>query len=156
VPLGQAAKEQIGLMMARVRRAVDERGASPAFATELLRRGERDVRAWIQALRAAGAGSRADARTAALPTDTLFRIVEDPRLGSAERAAAAVALDAAGLDDAGRQRLTAAANATAGPKLRVVLQAARDADDEALAEAMAAMEADQVLSPAKGTVVRTG
>ena len=108
----------------------------------LVRRNGRDLGAWINALRSLGAGSNADLRTAPLPRERLFRIVESPTAAAGERAAAAVALGTE-LDEEGRARLRSAAEATAAPKLRIAIeQAAASADEEALREALSALESE--------------
>jgi hypothetical protein len=60
-------------------------------------------------------------RRAAVPSASLWQIVEDPTAEPPIRAGAAVALVQA-LDEPGRQRLRVAAQACAAPKLRVALE----------------------------------
>jgi hypothetical protein len=67
--------------------------------------------------------------------DRLWSVLEDGASAPAHRAAAAVALSPH-LDDAGRQRVRIAAQATATPKLRVALEAAAEDDDVRLIEAL--------------------
>jgi hypothetical protein len=114
-----------------------QRGGDVADEAKL-RRGERSVGAWVNALRAMGAGADAGPRTAPVPRDRLWSIVEDPRADLAVRAAAAVALGgtAAGED---RDRLRVAAGVTAAPKLRIAIEAAASEDDAAVEEALAAL-----------------
>ena len=102
--------------------------------TPLLRRGDRSVGAWIGALRSLGAGANAGPRTAPVPRESLFRVVEDPSLPARDRAAAAVALGI-DLDDEDRARLRTAAGSTAMPRLRVAIEAAASGAEEAEVEA---------------------
>jgi hypothetical protein len=90
-----------------------------------------------------GAGAAADHRNAPVPPDKLLSIAEDPRAEPLARAGAAVALSGA-LDDDGRARLRAAAEATVMPRVRVALEAAaREAREEELIEALSALEASE-------------
>jgi hypothetical protein len=125
----------------REARATHERGDA-APAARILERGHRPMIDWIRALRATGSGADADARTASVEPQRLWRIVEDPGGAPAARAAAAIALGPS-LDAAGRARLADVAEATASPKLRVALSAAAASDeDENLERALGALEAD--------------
>jgi hypothetical protein len=108
----------------------------------LLKRGERALSDWVVALRSLGAGANADLRTAPVPRDRLFRIVEDPAAAPADRAAAAVALGGE-LDDQGRTRLKAVAAATAAPRLRIAIEKAAEPDLAAVEEALAALEGEE-------------
>jgi hypothetical protein len=124
----------------RIREALDgARRAEPTAAMAMLQRGGRDVGDWLGALRAIGAGSNVDLRTAPVAPETLWRIVEDPRAPQPARASAAVALGPH-LDDESRERLRVTAAATAAPKLRVALDAAVGGDDEAIADALDELE----------------
>lgn len=137
IPTGQAKwnNEEMAIIHERMREAMEAfRLGDAAADAALLRRGARDVPEWIAALRAIGSGANADMRTAPLPRERLFRIVESPTAAVAERAAAAVALGGE-LDDEARGRLRIAAEATASPKLRVVLEAAASGAAEAEMEA---------------------
>lgn len=137
IPTGQAkwSNEDVAIIQERMREAMEAFRAGDAAAdAALLRRGVRGVPEWVAALRAIGSGANADMRTAPLPRERLFRIVESPTAAVAERAAAAVALGGE-LDDEVRGRLRIAAEATASPKLRVVLEAAASGAAEAEIEA---------------------
>jgi hypothetical protein len=118
------------------------REGGAAADAALLKRGERAMSDWIAALRSLGAGANADLRTAPVPRDRLFRIVEDPAATPADRAAAAVALGG-DLDDDGRTRLKAVAAATAAPRLRIAIEKAAEPDLAAVEEALAALEAEE-------------
>jgi hypothetical protein len=78
-----------------------------------------------------------DYRTPQVPAERLFRAVEDPGACVAARAGAACAL-APTLDDSGRERIRAAADASAHPELRTLLRVACDSphDEDALARAL--------------------
>jgi hypothetical protein len=145
VPVNQgsmADPTSVALIEERIREAAEtfRRGDAAADAA-LLQRGDRPVAEWVSALRSIGTGANADMRTAPVPRERLFRIVEDPASAAADRAAAAVALGG-DLDDDGRARLRSAALATAAPKLRVAIEkAAAGGDDEAeLSAALAELE----------------
>jgi hypothetical protein len=100
-------------------------------------RGQRTVAEWIQSLRATGSGANADHRTAPVSREELFRIVEDPGAEPASRAAAAIAIGG-GLDDQGRARLRIAAESTAAPDVRALLElSAEEADEDRIASALA-------------------
>jgi hypothetical protein len=136
--------DPVSLIEERIEEAMHafRKGGAAADAA-LLRRGERAMSDWISALRSLGAGANADLRTAPVPRDRLFRIVEDPAAAPADRAAAAVALGG-DLDDDGRARLKAVAEATAAPRLRIAIEkAATEPDGAALEEALAALEVDE-------------
>lgn len=137
IPTGQAQWSEQGAAVVeeRIREAMEaHRSGGAAADAALLRRGSREVSDWVSALRAIGAGANADMRTAPLPRERLFRIVEDPGGAAADRAAAAVALGT-DLDDESRARLRAAAEATAAPRLRVVIEAAAGSSEQAEIEA---------------------
>lgn len=135
---------QMTLILERMRQAKEshDRGDAASEAA-LLERHERDIPAWIAALRAIGSGANQDHRTAPVVPEKLWRIVEDPAATPAARAGAAVALSAS-IDAGGKKRLSAAAEAVAAPKLRVALDAAAKGDEEALREAMSEVEEPQV------------
>lgn len=116
-------------------RAVD------APVVEALVRDTDDAAAWVKRLRAVT--QRHSHRHQATSPDRLLAILESPAASPRDRAAAAVALGPA-LDDGSRKRIADVASSTASPRLRVVLDAVRDdADDEALAEALASLEAEE-------------
>lgn len=131
---------QMTLILERMRQAKEshDRGDAASEAA-LLERHERDIPAWIAALRAIGSGANQDHRTAPVVPEKLWRIVEDPAATATARAGAAVALSTA-IDEGGKKRLAAAAEAVAAPKLRVALDAAAKGDEEALREALSEME----------------
>jgi hypothetical protein len=112
--------------------AFDERDSATDAA--LVRRGQRSFHDWVTALRALGAGANADLRTAPVPRDRLFRIVEDAGADPTDRVAAAVALGG-DRDDESRARLRSAVDATVAPGLRVALEKAAGGESEAEIEA---------------------
>ena len=105
-----------------------------ALDAKRLRRDERDVGAWVAALRAMGAGAHANLRTAPMPRERLFRVLLDRSAAPVNRAAAAVAIGGDG-DPRSRERLRAVAETTVAPRLRVVLEASARGEDEAALEA---------------------
>lgn len=125
-----ADHERRALILERIREAIDAYDrAGGALDPALLVRGGREARAWIRSLRALGSGGSADHRSATVARDELWRVVEDPSAEPAARAGAAIAL-APSLSVEERPRLRVAANATASRKVRVVLEAAADGDDD--------------------------
>jgi hypothetical protein len=110
--------------------------ADDAVAAAFLRPDARPVREWIQHMRALGAGASTSFRSADVPEERLWGMLENPTLDDAARAGAAVALSGTA-DEARRQRLRIAADATVSPKIRVALEAAADGDDDAIAAAIA-------------------
>jgi hypothetical protein len=125
----------VPLIEERIRDAMDafHRDGTSVDAS-LLRRGERAVGVWVAALRSIGAGANADLRTAPMPGERLFRIVEDPASPAVDRAAAAVALGG-DLDEQTRTRLRFVADATAEPRLRLAIEKAAAGEDKAEIEA---------------------
>ena len=101
-----------------------------------LARSGRDRAAWLGAL----SDRRGDFRTAPLDDERLWHLVESPTAPPTARAAAALVLSrGAGAED--HRRLRIAADACAFPRLRVVLdKAGAGADEEALGEALDAVE----------------
>jgi hypothetical protein len=143
VPVSQD-DEAVAIVDERIQEAMESyrRHDTEGDAT-MLRRNGREIAAWITTLRSLGAGSNADLRTAPLPRERLFRIVESPTAEAGDRAAAAVALGT-DLDQEGRARLASAAAATAAPRLRIAIEkAAESADEEALREALSALVDEQ-------------
>ena len=135
--------QRVAIIQERICEAMETfRSGGAAAAGALLRRGKRPVSEWIATLRAIGAGANADMRTAPLPRENLFRIVESPTSSAAERAAAAVAAGVE-IDDDGRARLRRAAEAVAAPRLRIAIEAAAGTDDAALAEALSEVEHEE-------------
>lgn len=101
----------------------------------LLERRGRTFEEWQRSLGARD--GEGDFRTATLDDDRLWEIVENVTAKATARAAAATLL-AKGADEPRRTRLRIASEASAAPRLRVVLdEAARGATDEELAAALA-------------------
>lgn len=101
-----------------------------------LARGGRSALGWVKDLRALSETSGSGYRAASLPSDALWAVALDPTASEELRIGAGLALRGA-LDDEGRVRLHAAAEASASPKLRVVLEeVAEGAYDERLGEAI--------------------
>jgi hypothetical protein len=134
----------VEVVQERIREALKTHRAGGAAAdAALLRRGGRGIGEWVATLRTVGAGANVDMRTAPFPRERLFRIVEDPACASSDRAAAAIALGA-DLDDEGRARLGAIAQATAAPRLRIAIEKAASAVPLGeLEDALAELQADE-------------
>jgi hypothetical protein len=88
-------------------------------------------------------------RTAPLPRERLFRIVESPSASGLDRAAAAVALGKEA-DEETRGRLRGAAEACAAPKLRIALEAAAGSSSDAELEAALAEVGEEEKRKAAG------
>lgn len=142
-----ALDRDIGLAMNAYRR----RGEP--FEAEQLTRGAAPAREWLTKLRIVGSGANASLREAPIPRDRLWRMIEDPSVRSATRAAAAAALTGS-LDHGERKRLLDLACDTASPPLRIALQRAAGDDDEALVEALAAIEEGEAGAPERGRQAR--
>lgn len=137
-------RDEVYMLHERISEAIDtwSRGEGVAHAA-LVRRSGREPSQWVQALRGIGAFANADARTAPVMPEKLWRIVEDPAAPADARAGAAVALGQSG-DDEVRARLLSAASATAAPKLRIAIETAAKAEsDEAMAAALAEVESEE-------------
>jgi len=139
IPLGMSGswdEDRALAVVDRIREALEtcRRGPVDPSASLLGRRG-RDVRGWMDDLRAIGSGANATLRIAPVQPEVLWRVLESPGAAVEERAAAAVAL-ARALDDDGRTRLRIAAAAVAETNLRIVLDAAATEDEGALEEAL--------------------
>jgi hypothetical protein len=98
-----------------------------ADVTALVGRGSRTREEWFDSLAKLGA-SDGGYRDAVVREDDLWRVVEDPAAPEDARAGAMVVLRPK-LDDAGKQRVRIAAEATASPRLRVVLERASSDHD---------------------------
>lgn len=109
---------------------------------EQLTRGDTSPRAWLTRLRVVGSGANAGPREAAIPRDRLWSLAEDPSARAVTRAAAAAALTGT-LDQAERKRLLDLAFDTASPPLRIALERAAGDDEDALAEALAAVQEEE-------------
>jgi hypothetical protein len=96
-------------------RRARESADAPTFA-----RAGRETDEWLREV-AAATDANASYRTPAVPPEELWRIVEDTAAAPTARAGAAAALREA-LDDPGRVRLRAAADACAAPRLRIALE----------------------------------
>lgn len=132
------SEEVIDAFVRRVEENLAVHGGRGALDVGLLARASRSTEQWLRDLDELGEG-RAAYRVAALPPDTLWRVVEDASSPATQRAGAAVVLRAS-LDEGGRVRLRAAAEACASPRLRVALDAAGAASANALADALDAVE----------------
>jgi hypothetical protein len=136
-------RDQVAIIEERIAEAVDTWRRGGGFAdAALVGRCGRAPGDWLRALRGIGAGANADARTAPVLPDKLWRIVEDPSAPPDARAGAAVALGAT-IDGEGRARLKAAAEVIAAPRLRIAIEAAaKESPEEELAAALAEVESE--------------
>lgn len=117
-----------------------------ALARVLDRSGGR-TRDWVKAMRGL-VRPAGGFRAAVVPAERLWQVVENPRADRTSRTGAAIAL-APTLQGQERLRLRAAAAGCAEPRLRLALRTAADeatAPDEALAEALDALETEGDLS----------
>jgi hypothetical protein len=139
---GGEAEREVTAALARIaeaRAAYASAGASSDVAT-VLARGDRDVGSWSAALKAL-LGDARTYRTPAVPPETLWRVLEDPRQPATARAGAAVALRGT-LDDEARGRLRVATATCASAELRGAFEAAAEADDETVETALRAFKAE--------------
>jgi hypothetical protein len=111
-----------------------------ADVSALLARGERSASEWRHALRALT--SDRGYREASVRAEDLLRVVEDPRAPEDVRAAAATVV-ASSNDDAAKTRIRVVAEATASPKLRVVLDAVAEGSPEDVDRALDEVAADE-------------
>jgi hypothetical protein len=133
------ARMDDGRAAALAQRILDAREVYRAGGADegaLIVRGDRPHAKWVSELRSREVVGH---RTAAVPKDRLWRVIEDAAAEPVERAAAAVALGKE-LADAERERLARAAKTSAVPKLRVVLENVADAEEEELAAQLAELE----------------
>jgi hypothetical protein len=141
-PAGQTMVERI---QAAWRAEIGAAGERDEAAARLLQREGCRTQEWVGAMRSIrGTGQEAGYRSAAVPPDLLWRVVEDPGATPTARIGAAVALSRS-LDDAGRERLLAASDACVEPRVRIALATtAAGADgghsDEELAAALDAID----------------
>jgi hypothetical protein len=141
-------------LAARIEEAMQAHRAGTAAPEALLHRGDRDHAAWVRALRSTV--ELATHRRAVPTGEQLWRIIEDPAGESLTRAAAAVALGGqlggSQLGEKERARLVRIAGSTAAPRLRVALDALLEGeDDEAVGEALEALEKERGVSRRKAT-----
>ncbi len=138
------ALAQRGLDAQRIAESIREAksaATSEADAPSALLRVSGTPSARLRALRALGRRREDDYRTAPVSTEQLWRTFESTAADPEARAGAAVALRAR-LDEPCRERLRAVAAATVAPKLRAAIETAAGDDDEALEEALRALEPD--------------
>ena len=124
-----------------VTRVEQARAASSTPSTRVdpaaVARREQSAAEWIASLRAL-VHAEGGMRTAPIVRDQLFDLVGDARLDAASRAGAAAAMGLARVAT-DRARLRVMAATTAQPKLRVVIEAAANGDEEALRDALDAV-----------------
>jgi hypothetical protein len=109
-----------------------------------LARGEHEHIEWVARLRALFDVGRH--REAAMLPERLWRIVEDPKRASVERAAAAVALGPR-LDEPERARLNRIATQAASQELRIALESVAGASDDAtVTVALAELEREEAVA----------
>jgi hypothetical protein len=127
-------------LVERIKAQVEAHRSSTAADPATFARSGRETAQWVRDVVSA-ADVNASYRTPAVPPDELWRIVEDAGAPATARAGAAVALRG-GLDEEGRVRLRATADACAAPRLRVALEtvASGDDDEEELCGALEPLE----------------
>ncbi len=114
----------------------------PNAPTELSQTEQASAATRLQSLRRIGAGAAAGPRAAAVHRDELLRIIESPCAVDRDRAAAAIALSSCASEQ-DQASLRIAAQTTANPALRVVLDSAvseEQDDDAALNEALETLD----------------
>jgi hypothetical protein len=132
IPL--AARKQVtlteiteqGALVQRIKDGLAAYGAqAPIDVTALVGRGTRDVKSWLDALRALA--KETSYRASAVPEDQLWRVVESSTSEPTARVGAAMLLRK---NEGAKERLRVAAEASASPRLRVALEAAASEDEE--------------------------
>lgn len=141
VVVGFRSRQPAEAFVARLHQAARAAGRDDSPVASALSRGDAALTEWVAKLRSA---TRVGAhRTAALARDHLWTLVESSSIDPLRRAAAAVALGDR-LDEPTKKRIAHVAAATASPRLRVVLDRVHEgADDDALVEALAALEQER-------------
>ena len=129
--LGQSRAARARAWTERMQAAHAAVHAAPREANAVLARGGRGTREWVEALRAAIAATY---RGAGLDLDALWMVALSPACSAEERAAASAVLTLQPENE--RARLRVAADETANPRVRVVLERAAAGDEDALQEAM--------------------
>lgn len=147
IPMGQkrTSDGDVQKLYDRISAAVDAyRSGATGEELSALARGARPIAEWIDSLRALGVGAGADLRRAAMPPDRLMAVALDSTASPLARAGAAVAMGGV-IDEGERERIRVAAESVASPKLRIALGRAVDpnADEHALEEALAELEAEE-------------
>lgn len=138
-------REHRDAVLARMQEVMKLSQARPRathLATAVARAG-RTHEQWLEALRQMR-HVEADYRSAAVPRDALWRVLDDPAAPEDARAGAAFVLHE-GAGEADEVRLRNAAGATASPRLRIALDSAADGNDEELAAALEDVELERVL-----------
>jgi hypothetical protein len=111
----------------------------------LVARSGRRVGEWIAGVRALLAAHGTEYRDASVSPEHLWRVAEDPAADETARVGAAIALRAV-VDDAGRTRLQEIASSCVSPRIRVALDKAATAEDDAdLAEALRTYDEEEAL-----------
>lgn len=134
VQRGRAEVQAIVERIEEARLAHDE-GVDLEEAARALAAEGREGSAWLAALRDTFGRADGFRQAAPLTARQLLTVATRPEGPVHVRIAAAAAV-APSLDDAGKARLRVAAEATASPELRVALEAAAAADEEAMAAAL--------------------
>lgn len=149
LPIGEdhlGGSERADQLVSRLTAALslyEERAKHAPETTDLLLRGDRVGAQWLERLRGVGEGANAGHREAPISVDRLWQIVESPAAPGGARASAAAALSPK-LDDHGKKRMRIALEDTAAPKLRIALERALTDDDEALLQALDAIEHEEL------------
>jgi hypothetical protein len=125
----------------RIRAAAEAGSSDAAPVGHELERGEMEPQTWVQRLRAlADLGT---SRSGGVTLERLFAVLENPKAEPARRAAAAVAISPRADEPAVRIRIEAAYESSASSELCHVLEAVREGRDDALVEALVAIEQER-------------
>ncbi len=104
-----------------------------AWMMAFLARGDRDTKAWIRAASELANDGGVPYRAATLPSETLWRVIEEGSTPAEIRVGAALALRPS-LDPDGRERLRIASSATPDPEVKPALDSIVNNEDDAKLE----------------------
>lgn len=124
----------------RLCEARDRCGEIAGNDAELLQRGDRSVNDWLNDLDTLSLSSHQGYRAPSISSEQLWRVIDAPSVNPTARAGAAFAL-LKGADGVDRERLLNTAKSAVAPGLDAAFEAiANKSSDEALANALAAVE----------------
>lgn len=148
ITMRMEVSERLPEVVARIRGALEEKHPPVDEDVVALLRVPGTKGARIAALRELAVEEDASYRESRIPRERLWALVEGRQADEATRSRAAVALSA-NLIDAERERLRAATDAAANPRVRVAMDAIEHGDDDRLAERLDDIEEAEQAQPAR-------